>query len=704
MLAKKVSVYLIIIVVCLQALAAQTVLSPTEGTWANYQSLVLNVPTNAEAYYSLTGENPLETGFAYDGPVLLELEDEVNVEIAVVDESGAVESFSVNYFVDLQETPSYISAAQESATIIINDRTSLDIPASVEYALGNSQSLSSGKLLKISGRMIFERYLLCTLYEGAIPYRYVLQIGDYHVSEFDETLNDTLTITDWNYITFLHDAPIVYAIDDEPLRQSNSGKIYVDRSVDRVLKWQVYNGELSENFETLTLPKTPNVLGIPEVALVNKGVTLSLSDSRYVFAQESDTGVPAFSSVYFIDTINGDAFGFSDEIPIYFDGIQHGSVPVTFIIDKIAPDAPILTATDTSGYSRKDVQIDISAGDTVHYYIPTPETSKSGFVSTASTTMSNVDFSDNVKYQVLNGDKIYLSNSTGVAQLYDVYAYCKDNAGNTSDTVHYKTVIDPYNYYVSRIEGSSTTSALGTKDQPLTDFSDLHAIVNDSSFVNIYVDGVFTNLSSIEFTEDFSLYLTDSSRLIFSPSESISIKNSSVSIFGGSIEQSNPQDTQSLQSTLLSSENSTLVFDNVEFLLSGGINSNCVVLNNSSVQFTNSGITVQTEAYGAGLKANNSIVLADNSRFVVVSETAIGMSLVSTTTQVNNSSFIGIGTLSRAIEFIDSTYSLINNEFLFEGSNTAISSKNNAIWADSSTEQKSLLNNNFEGFSNLIVH
>ncbi|MCR4954778.1 MAG: chitobiase/beta-hexosaminidase C-terminal domain-containing protein, partial [Treponema sp.] len=57
------------------------VLSPVEGTWANKQMLVIDDSDNNEYLYSINGSDPELFGFAYDGPVLIDMTGEVELQI-----------------------------------------------------------------------------------------------------------------------------------------------------------------------------------------------------------------------------------------------------------------------------------------------------------------------------------------------------------------------------------------------------------------------------------------------------------------------------------------------------------------------------------------------------------------------------------------------------------------------------------------------
>ena len=66
-----------ILLLLLPAFSYDYLISPREGNWANFQTLIIDVPEGATAFYSFTGDDPLFSGFAYDSPILLEIEGKV---------------------------------------------------------------------------------------------------------------------------------------------------------------------------------------------------------------------------------------------------------------------------------------------------------------------------------------------------------------------------------------------------------------------------------------------------------------------------------------------------------------------------------------------------------------------------------------------------------------------------------------------------
>ena len=56
-------------------------LSPVEGTWANRQMLVIDNSDGGDFFYSVDGADPETFGFAYDGPVLLDVDGDIQVNV-----------------------------------------------------------------------------------------------------------------------------------------------------------------------------------------------------------------------------------------------------------------------------------------------------------------------------------------------------------------------------------------------------------------------------------------------------------------------------------------------------------------------------------------------------------------------------------------------------------------------------------------------
>ena len=67
---------------------SQEIINPSQGKWANKQVLVLDVPAGGNVFYSLNGSNPETSGFAYDGPVLIDLTGDIKLSVVIINHDG----------------------------------------------------------------------------------------------------------------------------------------------------------------------------------------------------------------------------------------------------------------------------------------------------------------------------------------------------------------------------------------------------------------------------------------------------------------------------------------------------------------------------------------------------------------------------------------------------------------------------------------
>lgn len=712
------------------------VISPVAGVWANCQSLVLDLPSGAEAFYSLSEEDPAVSGFAYDGPTLLNVSGNVHLMLLVVYEGGLSEKIDVRYTVTPQKTPDYIDLSESDAFVRIDASRFVDIPQTVSYTFGNSSSLFSGKRLILQRKTIFERFVPLVLYDGQVPFRYVLLCGG-----DDGVLNETqaqtqsgaadsiLEFYDWNYFSFKSSVPVEYRIDDQNLRESRSERIYIQRGKDHVIYWRQKQsdaaaagaGETAAEreqgevpFIAVLVPARPSVAGIPETPAVNTAVRLSLSDPRFSFGCASGGGKTRCASVCTIDTLDGDSFGFSRDIDIYYNGIRQGSMRPSFIIDKIPPPPPVITASDNRAYVRKSVLLNFSNTDTVYYCLKEPFAAAEGFtvqrikeLNSASVPLSSDDF---VK---LTSRDMVLESSDTHALFYTLHAYAQDVAGNRSETVVFQTVIDPLNYYVrGKANGSSLpvssakrpAFADGSPDRPFGDFSALFEVLKTTSapFVRCVAEGVCTDIPPLFIERDMEICGNGKTRLIFEKDAFVKVKNCTFTLKDCTLEQNHRSSNGLYQSKLLEAENAVILLSGDELICKGSGSTSCISMRNSSLEITDSGVTVEALSYACGIHAEFSVLAAKNIRTVVLSETAVGMSANHSSVLLNASSFTLAAHLARALEFSASGFTLMNNSFVSQNEMKGTG----AVWSDgvlSASQARTASGNTYKGFASLFA-
>jgi hypothetical protein len=154
----------------------------------------LDVPNDAIALYSFTGDDPLEFGFAYDGPVRIEKEGEVDLRIAFVYADNTVLEKRVSYRVVL---PGLLSLGEEGAFLNQNQpfiRASADNPLKIPSDF--LYSLDDDRLPHARGRTLFlaentyERYLPLLVAVDDQVYRWMLFLEKSNESSTEKKQNE----------------------------------------------------------------------------------------------------------------------------------------------------------------------------------------------------------------------------------------------------------------------------------------------------------------------------------------------------------------------------------------------------------------------------------------------------------------------------------------------------------------------------------
>ena len=467
-------------------------------------------------------------------------------------------------------------------------------------------------------------------------------------------------------------------------------------------------------FTAVLVPARPSVAGIPETPAVNAAVRLSLSDPRFSFGCASGGGKTRCASVCTIDTLDGDSFGFSRDIDIYYNGIRHGSMRPSFIIDKIPPPPPVITASDNRAYVRKSVLLNFSNTDTVYYCLKEPFAAAEGFtvqrikeLNSASVPLSSDDF---VK---LTSRDMVLESSDTHALFYTLHVYAQDVAGNRSETVVFQTVIDPLNYYVrGKANGSSLpvssakrpAFADGSPDRPFGDFSALFEVLKTTSapFVRCVAEGVCTDIPPLFIERDMEICGNGKTRLIFEKDAFVKVKNCTFTLKDCTLEQNHRSSNGLYQSKLLEAENAVILLSGDELICKGSGSTSCISMRNSSLEITDSGVTVEALSYACGIHAEFSVLAAKNIRTVVLSETAVGMSANHSSVLLNASSFTLAAHLARALEFSASGFTLMNNSFVSQNEMKGTG----AVWSDgvlSASQARTASGNTYKGFASLFA-
>ena len=356
---------------------AQKIINPSQGTWANKQVLVLDIPLGANAYYSVNGTNPETSGFAYDGPVLLDLVGDVDLSVVIVDKNGEKSTHKVSYSVSekiLDEEIEYSSFVKKVTSNVFYEYTSgeiFDIPSTLEYSMGALPEIfEPGKTLSISADSIFSRYLPCSVSNEEATWRFVIKVIP-SVSGIYSRKDVPFEIEDWETVNFT-DMKMIYKIDNQWWEQPKL-PVKLDRSVSHMISWQSidYSNENPVNF--FVLPAKPEVVTSTDKCGV---VSLKLKgEDGYKFGlmNEVDSSSELFDSIT-LDTFQGDSYQGNLSLGIFYDSVFQGKYDLTFNVHKKNPLQPKILFSSEKRISRDsvDVKLNTEFNNQIFYCVAGP--------------------------------------------------------------------------------------------------------------------------------------------------------------------------------------------------------------------------------------------------------------------------------------------------------------------------------------------
>ena len=394
------------------------IVSPVEGTWANRQPLVLEVPEGHEAFYSFSGSHPMESGFAYDGPVLIEADGEVSLRIALVFPDGNAAVYTVDYSVaPAGEDPgSPVAVNFQQPLVAYGAGQSIAIPAGFSYRLGNSRVFLPGEqVLSLRGGTFPRRYLPCEVTDGVRAWRFVLcpegipaaagaalaepkdavadGAGEHPPAELERAPQNTFTAgkkvefytappageTDGMQVqeeSLPESVPEGRDPAEPPFRITDGGLLTFNR--DKLIYavddsyWQAAVGSIVVDrsvghtiyWQSVAYEKGNPVysLYLPPMAAGQlrfegrEAVSISFGPDFTVAPSGFDMEpLPSL----LIDAFYGEELRSEFSIDIYYQGRFQGSREVSLHIDKCPPAAPAMYSSSDSPYSRQDVSLTI---------------------------------------------------------------------------------------------------------------------------------------------------------------------------------------------------------------------------------------------------------------------------------------------------------------------------------------------------------
>ncbi len=689
---------------------SSAVISPVPGTWSNYQSLILDLPKNAVAFYSFTGDDPLFSGFAYDGPVLIEKDGPVLLRIVTVLSDNTSIEQKVEYTVNLQYSDEqFYQRALKRPYVSLTSASPLSLPSTVRYCIGDGiVPYLSGRTLSLEVPNAIDRYVPLIIQDFSNCYRLMLRLESEReasgfTKETQASFPFTITCSNWTDFTISGAESILFSLDGSPW-SGGEGTVQLDRSIDHVVVWK-YESETDDRSRSFVLPSKPVLL--VDQAKGASPLNLSISNPAFTFKKPSDTNALASRS-WSVDSVFGEHLSSVVSVEVYFMGIRQGLLSKAISVDKQPPQKPVFTSSSSTFYARDAVTVQIKSDEQIYYAVAEPKISDFGFSDLEVYLFQDSTDKVNKEYTLYNKSSFLLSENRGGAVLYTLHAYAQDKAGNVSENESFSVVVDSYNYYVNSLPAADYESD-GSPARPFTAIEDVLSVLNQKDYVRLHITGIFTDVPSLEFTKDCDILGVGTSHIQFAPNSTVLVKNADVAISGCVLEQQNTSSINSsddsiYQRSFFFVQDGTLYLDNADIIYSGYRNASFIQANNSTVRLKESAITIQAQSYASGITSVGSIIGFISSRISVIAPTSAAFSASKGTLIVDSSSVALMGELARVAEVSSSMYYLINNTFTLSPPSSVKTSSGlpkktiEPLWADYSSIQKAYINNTLTGF------
>ena len=688
--------------------ALERVISPVTGSWANRQSLVLNVRDGAECFYSYSGTDPLVSGFMYDGPVLIDADGEVTVRIVCV-LGGNREEYQVTYTVDDDGTAFADGSIEQNFIDTLASRPlypvaagqTLTIPQSLLYCFGDGeQPFIPGMALSVSAENRLARYVPCTVTTDARGegrrWRFVVFLTG---GDAGTLAKQDAPFELQNWTTFIwKDRKQIFSIDDGEWSASAS-PLLLDRSVSHRIAWQSVAYEKGNPVRTFVLPPKPE-LEVRSASDRKGPVIFSIQgDARYrmeIVASGNATDAPASGGLFTqaaFDTFVGDYIGGTAVFACYCDGVYQGELGAPYIIDNKPPLPPVIVSTAASGdYARKPVELSFTAEEGASLYYAVSSAQEVGEDADMAALAASADVGGFRPYE---GGGITLSSDMQTALFYKVCAYAVDSAGNMSATSDYTVIIDEYNYYLT--EGAAAGGD-GSRSRPFASFEQALRVVRDGRFANFYVTGtIMLGAGEHAVTSNCAFTSLGNARFVLPPDASIVVRSASLAAKGCVFEKESDSARQRKSNgVLFRLESAAVSFDGCEVVGVFDENGTAFSASGSVIDFERTGLTVQGDVYACGVSASDSKITSRDSRFTAVAPTAVNFSVQGGLFELRSSDCRVVSHLGRIAELSRTNARITGNNYMGEFDTKTV--RVSAVWKDERTLLLENENNSSVGF------
>ncbi len=654
------------------------VISPIEGTFANRQMLVLETDGVGECYYSLNGSDPETFGFAYDGPVLIDIDGPVEIRIA---KTGTYkEETLVKYTVipDNALTTAYgtfISSFFDTGILNYTAGSILSVPEQLKFSFGlPPDSFLQGRDLSISQDSVLTRFIPCTLLDESSGKKWRFIIKTFPQTAGLYSRRDVpFIITDWNTITFTNDN-YIYKIDSE-YWELPKNSITLDRSVSHMIRWQNLEYDAGNPIDFFVLPPMPQ---LNQSTDENGGLIFTLDgDPSYsmsvLSAGDGSSGLlsPSQYQELFttlgVDTFYGDCISGQLEIGFYTNSVYQGKLEVPYSINKRPPSVPIISSNSPSFYSREPVALTIKGESMseLYYAVSEPYTiqSASETYSENSNIFASIRADDFVKADSSSLSMVLAPEGNG-AVYFKVAAFSK-NEKNIGAVATYSVIIDQYNYYYNSFADASISD--GTALRPYATFDQCLEAINKGRYACLRVKGPLRVPTGLHYILSNCVFENeDDASLEFEQGASLVVKNSNLTLENFTVcPASNAKNIYKIEGIVpyFKLEDSVLDINRCQIAALFDANGLFAEAVRSSVNVNGTIASVSSSVYASFISGIKTNVTIKNSSINAAAPTSVVVSLNQGDVNFTNNSFKISGEKGRVAEFFAVNGSLVSNNY-----------------------------------------
>ena len=656
--------------------AEVTVVNPAPGTYANAQSLVIDSNGGEEIYYSFSGSDPLAQGFAYDGPVVLDVTGNVELRVAIVDRSQNKTEKKIIFEVAPAESENpeineFLAGLQSGPCFDYVAGQKISIPWTLGYFFVEGAPFEKGKEISFSKKATVERYLPINLTDGKNIWRFVLKTMPEEAGALSRQ-EVPFRIDGWTQVVFT-DQKSIYSLDGK-WWQSGAKILSIDRNADNEIYFQSADYSSENPVSKVALPAKP---GLAAKRTSDGSLLIKIADGT-AEAQKYSLGASALAKTKLIgpglypeltiDTFPGDKIETQLPVDVFYERVYQGTLYVDVNINRLTPNVPVITSSASGVYARDDVTVSAKCGPKLKLFcsVSNPVEVKPSF------KIQDLGAFDYVQgdYNFYDGQKITLFGDTEKILAYKVSFYSEDEAGVKSATAEYSVIIDKYNYYVN--PASDSAAEEGTPFAPFKDLSSLAKIVQKRQFSRFYIKGcVSLPAGEISLPNNVEFSGVGEAKVALPANSVLVLKNAG--LFAKNIvweKTSKAAPSKKLRgagkalTNFFIFDHSAATFKNCEVI--GLFAGDGTIFNSlsSSLSLESVGVTCNADSYACAVNSSGkSKIAVANSRVLSVADTAVAFSSTGGNVELSNNFAQVSGRMGRPAEFIDTVVSLENNKF-----------------------------------------